>query len=93
MELGNDEYVDGQKIYVLKGDSLTFFFKDGGVKAEGPYRNGMMQGEWRFYRATGQLWGTGSFKDDKKDGSWIRYDKNDSVEYDEVFKDGKQIKK
>ena len=93
MELGKDTYVNGQKIYVIEGNILTFFLKDGKVKAQGLFENGMMQGEWRFYRATGQLWEIGHFKDDKKDGSWIRYDKNDQVEYNEVFKDGKILKK
>ena len=93
MELGKDTYVNGQKSYILEGNKLTFYLKDGKVKAEGPYENGMMQGEWRFYRATGQLWEIGHFKDDKKDGSWIRYDRDNQVEYDETFIDGKIVLK
>ena len=45
MELGKDTYVNGQKIYELKENRLTFFFKDGKLKADGPFENGMMQGE------------------------------------------------
>ena len=93
MELGKDTYVNGQKIYELKENRLTFFFKDGKLKADGPIEIGMMQGEWIFYRATGQLWEIGHFKNDIKEGSWIRYDKNDKIEYNETFQNGKICKK
>ena len=92
MELGKDTYVNGQKIYELKENRLTFFFKDGKLKADGPFENGMMQGEWIFYRATGQLWEIGHFKNDIKEGSLIRYDKNDKIEYNETFQNGKICK-
>ena len=92
MELGKDTYVNGQKIYELKENRLTFFFKDGKLKADGPFENGMMQGEQIFYRATGQLWEIGHFKNDIKEGSWIRYDKNDKIEYNETFQNGKICK-
>lgn len=85
MELGKDTYVNGQKIYELKDNQLTFYYKDGKLKAQGPFENGMLQGKWTFYRATGQLWEIGHFKNDLKDGSWIRYDRNDTIEYNETF--------
>ena len=89
MELGKDTYVNGQKIYELKDNQLTFYYKDGKLKAQGPFENGMLQGKWTFYRATGQLWEIGHFKD----GSWIRYDRNDTIEYNETFQNGKICKK
>jgi antitoxin component YwqK of YwqJK toxin-antitoxin module len=85
-------YANGQKIHELKGDRLTYYFKNGKVKAEGPYPDEKMEGEWLFYRETGQLWVVGNFKNNKKHGPWIRYDKNDKVEYDEHFDNGKVIK-
>lgn len=86
-------YANGQIISEQKGDKLTYFFKDGKVKAEGKSIKGIMQGEWKFYRESGQLWQVGNLKDDKKNGSWIRYDKNGKLEYDETFSEGKIIKK
>jgi antitoxin component YwqK of YwqJK toxin-antitoxin module len=53
----------------------------------------MMEGEWIFYRETGQLWVIGNFKNSKKNGTWIRYDKNDKIEYQKTFENGKTIKK
>jgi antitoxin component YwqK of YwqJK toxin-antitoxin module len=51
-----------------------------------------MEGEWIFYRETGQLWVVGNFKNNKKHGSWVRYDKNDKIEYNENFENDKVIK-
>jgi len=86
-------YTNGQKIYEQIGDVLTYFYKNGHLKAQGISINGTMQGKWVFWRETGQLWQIGNFKDNLKHGSFIRYDKNDQIEYDESFDNGKIIKK
>jgi antitoxin component YwqK of YwqJK toxin-antitoxin module len=78
-------YVNGQIAHELVGDQLTYSFKNGKVKAKGTFINGLMEGEWLFYRDTGQLWQIGNFKNSKKNGSFIRYDRNDQVEYQETF--------
>ncbi|MBD3631095.1 hypothetical protein [Cyclobacterium sp.] len=88
----NKEYVNGQKTYEQTGEKLTYFYKDGKVKAEGVSINGLMQGEWKFYRESGQLWQIGNFRDNEKHGNWIRYDKLGNLEYDKTFIKGK-IKK
>ena len=91
--LKNKEYTNGQKTYELIGNKMTYFFKNGKIKAEGILDNNQMQGEWRFYRETGQLWQVGNFINDNKDGTWIRYDKNGRLEYSETFKDNIVVKK
>jgi len=53
------------------------------------YANGQMEGEWRFCRETGQLMQIGNFKNNKKNGAWTRFDKNNQIEYNELFTDGK----
>ncbi|NHE56606.1 toxin-antitoxin system YwqK family antitoxin [Cyclobacterium plantarum] len=88
----NKEYVNGQKTFEQSGERLTYFYKDGKVKAEGASINGLMQGEWKFYRESGQLWQIGNFRDNEKHGNWIRYDKLGNLEYDKTFINGK-IKK
>lgn len=88
----NKQYVNGQKTFEQVGDTLTYFFKDGKIKAEGVSSNDVMQGEWKFYRESGQLWQVGTFKDNKKHGKWIRYDKQENLEYEETFENGKIIK-
>jgi antitoxin component YwqK of YwqJK toxin-antitoxin module len=91
--LSKKSYVNGQKVYELDGDTLTFFYKTGKLKAKGPFINEQMEGEWLFYRETGQLWQIGNFKNSKKHGLWVRYDKNDQVEYQEAFAEDKVAKK
>lgn len=88
----NKQYKNGQKTYELQDDYLTYYFEDGTKKAEGPYKGDKMQGQWIFYRKTGQLWQKGAFKDDQKHGRFVRYDKNDKLEYDETFENGKLMK-
>lgn len=86
-------YTNGQPIYEMEGNKLTYYYKSGKRKAEGLFINNLMEGKWIFYRETGQLWQTGNFRDGKKHGEWIRYDRNDKVEYHEQFDNNKIIKK
>jgi len=91
--MNKKQYTNGQKTFEQTGDMLTYFFKDGKIKAKGISVNEVMQGEWIFYRETGQLWQVGNFRDNQKHGKWLRYDKNDQLEYEEMFDKGKVIKK
>ncbi len=93
IKMQNETYANGQKKVELVDHYMTHYFNDGTVKAEGPYEKNQMQGEWKFYRKTGQLWQVGNFKNDMKHGSWVRYDKEDELEYSETFKDNKIVKK
>ncbi len=88
-----DLYVNGQKKSEQVGDILTYYYKDGTVRAKGPFTEGKMEGEWIFYRNSGQLWQVGNFKNNQKHGRFQRYDKNDELEYDETFENGKLVKK
>ena len=88
----NKEYSNGQKTFEQTGDRLTYFFKNGKIKAEGFFINEIMEGEWKFYRETGQLWQVGNFNAGQKHGSWLRYDKMDRLEYKESFLNGKLVK-
>lgn len=48
--LNKKEYANGQKIFEIKENTLTYFFKNGNLKASGPFMNEIMEGEWVFYR-------------------------------------------
>jgi len=91
--LEKKHYSNGQRIYELVGNRLTFFYKSGKIKAEGPYVSNQMEDEWKFYRESGQLSQIGHFKGNKKSGSWIRYDINGKTEYNETFENDKMLKK
>lgn len=90
--LDKKNYANGQRSQELNGDKMTYFFKNGKVKAEGLFINDLMEGEWKFYRETGQLWQVGNFKGGRKNGPWLRYDKQDQPEYQETFENDKVIK-
>lgn len=87
------QYQNGQSISKQNGDTLTYYFKTGQIKAKGKSIDGIMQGRWDFYRESGQLWQIGHFKDNRKHGEFIRYDKSDEIEYRAKFKDGKLTEK
>ena len=86
--LGKKFYDNGQKMHELSGDILTFLYRDGKIKAEGLFVDKLMEGEWKFYRETGQLWQVGNFTNGKRNGYFIRYDIHDNIQYEEDFEDG-----
>ena len=89
----NKIYSNGQKTFEQSGDLLTYYFKNGKVKAKGRSVYDLIEGEWIFFRETGQLLQIGNFKRGQKHGSWIRYDIQDVLEYQEVFDHGVKQKK
>lgn len=86
-------YANGQKAYEQKGGTLTYFYKNGLMRAKGKSIDGKMQGKWTFNRESGKLWGTGQFKDNKKHGLWLRYDRKGKEEYRAKFANGKLVSK
>lgn len=89
---GKTHYANGQRVFRQEGDVRTYYFKTGLKKAEGPSVEGVMQGEWRFWRETGELWQIGHFRDGAKHGPWVRLARDGSVEKHEAFAEGKAVK-
>jgi antitoxin component YwqK of YwqJK toxin-antitoxin module len=90
--LSKKKYANGQKVYNLSGDRLTYYYKNGRIKAEGPFINNLMEGEWKFYRESGDLWQVGHFAGGMKNGLFIRYDRESNIEYRETFDKNKLLK-
>lgn len=86
----DEKYSNGQIISEQKGEVLTYYHKDGKIKAEGKYIDGKFQGKWVFNKKEGFLWQVGYFKDNQKHGEWIRYNKSGDIESKQHFKDGKK---
>lgn len=89
MKQTDETYVNGQIKQELAGETMTHYFKNGRIKAKGPYINGKMEGRWEFFRETGELWQTGELVSDVKHGEWVRYDRDGNEEYRETFTNGK----
>ena len=85
-------YKNGQKTYELKDQVMTVFFNNGLIKARGPFVDRQMEGEWMFYKKSGELWQIGHFLHNQKHGEWIYYTKEGNVEKKAQFMNGKQKK-
>ena len=70
--LGKQHYANGQKVYELIGDILTYFYRNGKIKAEGLFVDNLMEGEWKFYKQTGRLWKVSNFTNGEKSDTYIR---------------------
>ena len=91
--LDKKNYKNGQKIYELEVNKLSYFYKNGQLKAEGSFVDDKMEGQWKFYRDNGQLWQVGNFQNNEKDGHWLRYDRYGKQEYSAYFENGKLLKR
>lgn len=89
---GKTHYANGQPVFRQEGYTLTYYFKTGLKKAEGPSIDGVMQGAWRFWRDSGELWQVGHFRDGQKHGTWLRHARDGSVEMRAQFAHGKAVK-
>lgn len=85
----DETYANGQHFLSIEDGILTYYFKDGLIKAQGPYVKDRMEGQWTFYKKGHILWQVGHFKAGIKNGSWTRYDANGKIEYYETFVEGK----
>lgn len=85
-------YANGQRAFKADGNKMTYFFRNGRIRAEGLLENGVMEGAWRFYRDSGLLWQIGSFVNGNKDGVWTRYDKIGELEDEETFRNDRKLK-
>ena len=92
-DLAEEKYKNGQIKANIQGTILTIYFEDGTIKAQGRIENHKMFGKWLFNKKSGSLWQTGNFKDDVKNGEFIRYDSKGEVAYHVEFSNGKVIKK
>lgn len=86
-------YKNGQVQSTLQDDLLTFYFVDGAIKAQGKIINEKMNGKWIFNKKGGSLMQIGHFKEDVKNGEWIRYDSKGEIAYHVEFSNGKIVKK
>lgn len=85
-------YKNGQVKQMTEDGIRTHYFENGTIKATGPF-DGKMQGDWEFYRKSGELWQIGQLVNDIKNGKWIRYNLDGQIEKEAQFENGKEIKR
>jgi uncharacterized protein YdhG (YjbR/CyaY superfamily) len=62
--------------YPKKDGTFLEYYDNGFMKQQGKYRNGHMQGAWKWWRRDGSLMRSGSFREGEKTGEWVTYDRN-----------------
>lgn len=93
MKSVGETYSNGQRVTEQKDDTLTYYFKDGSIKAQGKFIDGIMRNKWIFNKKEGYLWQVGFFDENgKQHGPWVLYNKDGSVQKEKHFDHGKQLK-
>lgn len=70
-----------------------YFYPNGNLWSECTYNRGKMNGKSNVYYPNGQLFYSAFYKHDKKDSTWTYYDSTGKETRQEIYKDGKLIKR
>jgi uncharacterized protein YdhG (YjbR/CyaY superfamily) len=62
--------------YPKKSGEFLEFYPNGVLKAKGKYKATKLHGDWEWFRKTGVIMRSGSFKNGEQVGTWITYDSN-----------------
>ncbi len=62
-----------------KKKNHTEYFKDGGIRAKGTFKNGKLDGYWLWFRKDGTKLRSGYFINNKQTGKWTTYDQKGKV--------------
>ena len=60
--------------YPKKSGEFLEFYSNGVLKAKGKYKSGKLHSNWQWFRKTGVIMRSGSFKNGAQVGTWITYD-------------------
>ena len=71
--------------------SVKRHYENGQLKSEGNWKDGKMEGLWKYYYENGQLELEGNQKDGKTDGLWKKYYENGQLKYESIYKNGNKI--
>ena len=65
--------------YPKKTGEYLEFYADGVLKAMGKYKGEKLHGDWKWFRKTGVIMRSGTFKNGVQTGTWITYDAKGKV--------------
>lgn len=83
------QYANGQKVYEMDGNTLMYYYRDGTLKAKGPFHDGKKEGRWHYYRKSGHLWKEGTYHNGKRDGLWEQFSPEGQIEVEVRYTHGK----
>jgi uncharacterized protein YdhG (YjbR/CyaY superfamily) len=65
--------------YPKKSGEFLEFYANGILKAKGKYKSTKLHGDWKWFRKTGVIMRSGTFKNGVQVGTWITYDAKGKV--------------
>ena len=71
--------------YPKKSGEFLEFYSNGTLKAKGKYKGTKLHGDWKWFRKTGVIMRSGTFKNGVQVGTWITYDAKGKVYKKTVF--------
>ena len=72
-----------------KSGNWKYYYDNGKVKEEGPYKSGEKEGHWVFWTSFGFKDMEGDYKEEKQNGLWTYYYETGVKSMEQTFKDGK----
>ena len=84
-----EDLVLRNNLYYKKFTDVPFTGEIFGLE-NGRFKNGELEGFWKYYYKDGQLRNKGNYKDGKKDGLWEFYQGPSSLWHKGHYKDGKE---
>ena len=82
-----EDLVLRNNLYYKKFTDVPFTGEIFGLE-NGRFKNGELEGFWKYYYKDGQLRNKGNYKDGKKDGLWETYYENGQLKTKGNYKDG-----
>ena len=77
---------------IINGEGIKIgYYPDGTKFSEGPYKNGLPNGNWTFFDERGRKLSTGKLENGIKEGGWNIYAKNGKLIRIEVYEKGELI--
>ena len=99
IEKNKDKVSDFIKVFVAElyniygtneKEGMSYNYSDAVLQAEGPYKNDITIGDWKFYDDNGRLMSEGSYdKKGEREGKWTWYHDNGAVKEVALFENGK----
>ena len=74
--------------YPKKSGEFLEFYANGVLKAKGKYKADNLHGDWKWFRKSGVIMRSGSFKNGEQVGIWITYDTKGNVYKKTIMKAG-----
>lgn len=82
------------RFYEKEGDTVPIreihYYADSAVRMEGNLKDGLRDGDWKYYYDNGNVWSTGHYVNGKENGRKAVYHENGQIYYEGMVKNGQR---